>query len=287
MPRVEVRAARPSDAESMLAITRTVWEGHDYVPLVWNRWLADRSGVLMTASIDEEVVGLQHVGLQPDGDAWLEGIRVAEGARGRGVGKALVDRGVDWARDMGCAVARMAVSSDNGPSNRLSEKAGFDIVSRFDTMRAEPGGVVTATSVRIAQPFEERRVLDLMESAGYRYPADYTEGWTAYRLTRERLRLLLATHAVLIAGTVGDEAVVIATASSERPSIRVGLAAGTGAGIRAAGQWLRTRADEARLGSVRGTLDAAPEVLEALGAAGFSRGDDAMLLRARHLNPVP
>lgn len=268
----------------MLAITSTVWGGDDYVPFVWDRWLRDRDGVVLVATMAEEVVGLQHVELQQDGDAWLEGIRVAEAARGQGAGEALVEAGLGWARDMGCTAARLAVASENAASNRLSEKAGFDIAGRFRTVRGEAGGTRGTDPVRIAQPFEEQTVLDLLGTSRYRYPADYTEGWTAYRLTRDRLRLLLATHAVLLAGATGNEAVVIATASTERVSLRLGLLAGPREGIEALGRWLRARAAEAGVAAVRGTLDAPLDTIEALGAAGFASGDVDMLLRERRLN---
>lgn len=281
--KIEVRSARAADADAMLTITSTVWGGDDYVPFVWERWLRDRNGVLLVATIDGAMVGLQHVELQPEGDAWLEGIRVAENARGRGIGEALVERGVVWARDMGCAAARLAVASENAASNRLSEKAGFNIVGRFRTIRGEASGTAASASARIAQLFEEQIVVDVLETVGHPYPAYYTEGWTAYRLTRERLRLLLATHAVLITGVAGHEAIAIATASDERVSMRLGLVAGPTEGIEVLGRWLRARAVEAGIDQVRGTLDAAPEAMEALDAAGFGRGDVDMLLRERRL----
>lgn len=280
-----MRVARAEDADGMREITRTVWDGDDYVPFVWDRWLRGHNGSLLVATQDGQVVGLQHVEVQPDGGAWLEGIRVAEAVRGQGVGEALVERGVSWAREMGCPAARLAVSSENAASNRLSEKTGFRVTGRFRGMKAgaETFGV-ESIAVRLAQPFDDEAIIDLLEIAGYTYPATYTEGWTAYRLTRKRLRLLLAMHAVLVAGGVSPEAVAIATASNDRPSLRLGLVAGSPAGIRAIGLWLRDAAQSARIPTVRGTLAAGPESLAALTEAGFLPGNEDMLLRERGLS---
>lgn len=283
MPEIEVRAARASDTRAMLEITRTVWGGDDYVPHVWERWLHDRDGALLVATHAGQVVGLQHVQIQPDGDAWLEGIRVAETVRGAGVGEALVEHGLAWARDMGCAAARLAVSGDNAASNRLAEKAGFGVAGRYRTVRAEAEPAPQEPSVRLAQPFEEESILQLLDAAGYPYPATYTQGWTAFRLTRDRLRLLLATHAVVLCGQPTN-AIAIATTAPDRPSLRLGLAAGSPSGITSIGRWLRAQADRTRIARVRGTLDASGDVLAALRDASFQVGSEDMMLRERRLS---
>lgn len=284
MGTIEVRAARPDDRAAMFRITRPVWEGNDYVPLVWDRWLAGRDGIVLVATVKGAVVGFQHIQIHHDGDAWFEGIRVAEEARGQGVGEALVDRGLAWARDMDCTAARLAVSSDNEASKRLSEKAGFEVIGCFRTVQSEAAEVPVQTDVRPAQPFDEDAVLELLERAGHVYPATYTEGWTAYRLTRRRLRLLLAMHSVLIAGREAPEAVAIATMPADQPSFRLGLVAGSAVGITELGRRLRVEISRAHLPRVRGTLDASREVLQALEGAGFSGGQVDMLLRERRLS---
>lgn len=62
-----IRRARLADHAAMLHITRTVWEGHDYVPFVWDRWLRDPNGAVLVADRDGRAVGLQHAVLHLDG----------------------------------------------------------------------------------------------------------------------------------------------------------------------------------------------------------------------------
>jgi len=46
------------DTPAMLEITRTIWDGQDYVPYEWDRWLHDASGCLAVAELSGRVVGL-------------------------------------------------------------------------------------------------------------------------------------------------------------------------------------------------------------------------------------
>ena len=68
---LEIRRAVPADTAGMIEITRNVWEGNDYVPYLWDRWLNDPHGCLHVAVLDSRLVGLQHVRTLPDGSAWL------------------------------------------------------------------------------------------------------------------------------------------------------------------------------------------------------------------------
>ncbi len=53
-----VRPARPEDRGDMEAICAQVWEGRDYVPEVWDAWLADPHGQLSVVELRGRVVAL-------------------------------------------------------------------------------------------------------------------------------------------------------------------------------------------------------------------------------------
>ena len=50
---------RPADRERVVELTADVWEGHDYLPEVFEAWVADPSADFMAAEEDGVVVGLQ------------------------------------------------------------------------------------------------------------------------------------------------------------------------------------------------------------------------------------
>lgn len=266
---ITVRRARPDDAPTMIEITRGVWGGHDYVPTVWETWLRDRTGVLLVAEAGGVPMGLQHVAVQPDNAAWLEGIRVREDVRGMGIGTALLNAGIDWARFNGLVAARLSTSTDNPASNRMAERVDFGEVARFAPVKLAAANGPANTRARVARPDERdavyRTLLQLTASDFY------TEGWTAYRLTPERLEVLLATSAVLVCGGGQPDAIAIATATPERRDPRLGLLAGTPEGTMHILQYLQGTARSLGLDTLRGQLNSRALASERMERWGLTR----------------
>jgi GNAT superfamily N-acetyltransferase len=250
----------------MLQMTRDVWGGHDYLPSVWHTWLADSSGMLMAATIEGRVVGFQHAGLQPDGSGWLEGIRVDPECQGHGIGTVLLSHGIEWARQMARGAVRLSTSDLNSASNRMAERAGMTQIGTFRMVEAEAAEGFYEAEVRVGSPTQCEAVADLLAEHGRTF---YTEGWTAYRLTVDRLSLLLAMGSVALVGDGGPEAVAIATFYGRRPYLRLGLLAGSSRGMSALALWVRGKAAQAALDTVRGPLHPDGVALEALGNAGY------------------
>ncbi|MBA2506451.1 MAG: GNAT family N-acetyltransferase [Thermoleophilaceae bacterium] len=59
-------------------------------------------------------------------DAWLEDLFVAEPARGTGLGRLLVEFGMDVARERGCARIELDVQDENEGALALYRATGFD-----------------------------------------------------------------------------------------------------------------------------------------------------------------
>jgi GNAT superfamily N-acetyltransferase len=250
----------------MLHITRDTWGGNDYLPYVWNGWLHDTRGILMAAEMEGRMVGLQHVALMPDGTAWLEGIRVDPEAQGKGVGTALLDAGIEWARFMDCRAARLSTSSQNDASNRMAVSRGFDRVCSFKTAElSEPVGSPSEV-VRIGLPSDNGAVGQFLRTKGIRY---YTEGWTAYELAPERTALLLAMGSIALVGRDAVDALAIATFNGKRPLLRLGLLEGSQDGMETLARWLAHRAAGVPSGPVRGQVEPDRGALHALAEAGY------------------
>jgi len=56
--RVVCRPALPKDTAGALALTSRIWDGHDYVPYLWQEWLDDQQGMLAVAEYAGRVVGI-------------------------------------------------------------------------------------------------------------------------------------------------------------------------------------------------------------------------------------
>lgn len=166
---VAVRQALPEDRDAVLAFCARIWEGDDYIPYVWDAWLADERGVLLVAVAGELPVGLAHVTLLSDEDAWLQGVRVDPDERRQGIGRLLVSRALVAARERGATVVRLMTSPTNIASRGLFARFGFVRVAEVARYTAtallpeddDPGSapaaveLVPATGGRLSTPGEE------------------------------------------------------------------------------------------------------------------------------------
>ena len=118
-----VRPVRPADRERILEITRTVWEGHDYIPRVFDRWISDAGAAFEAAEVDGVVVGVQRLRPYAPGLIWYEGLRVAEERRRQGIARAMLDAAIGEAREQNFREMRLATR--DSPAVRLFESAGF------------------------------------------------------------------------------------------------------------------------------------------------------------------
>jgi RimJ/RimL family protein N-acetyltransferase len=264
-----VRRGRVEDTPAMLQITRDVWEGHDYVPRVWTSWLSDNRGILLVAEAEGTMVGFQHVALHPDHSAWMEGIRVRADLQGSGVGSRLLAAGIDWARFSALTSVRLSTAGPNPASNRMAERAGFRTVGRFASVRVNVKGRAASQIARLARPDELVEVRASLDRTGD--SQFYTEGWTAYRLTDERLGSLLAAAQVLVAGPSRIEAVGIVTATPDRLEPRPGLLAGDPGAIASILASLESTLRQLGAEFSRGQVQMSAETLRALEPYGLQR----------------
>jgi RimJ/RimL family protein N-acetyltransferase len=80
---------------------------------------------LFVAEIDGEIVGM--IGLHPEGYGVVDlGMQVKGGYRGQGIGSALLERGIAWARESGAHKMALQHWPHNDAGRALYEKYGFE-----------------------------------------------------------------------------------------------------------------------------------------------------------------
>lgn len=142
-----MRRARPDDEEAVLGFATRTWNGWDYMPQAWPRWLAADDGVMLvglpgapsdgSAALDadgaplpaDQPVAVVRVALTGPGEAWLEGIRVDPRVRGMDVATDLQIAELHWAAANGAAIVRYATSARNEASHRLGARGGFELLT--------------------------------------------------------------------------------------------------------------------------------------------------------------
>lgn len=122
-PDVSLRPVRPADHDRVVEITRDVWNGRDYIPKVFDRWVSDAGAAFEAAEVDGVVVGVQRLRPYAPGLMWYEGLRVAEAYRRQGIARAMLEAAIDEAREQN--FREMRLGTRDLPAVRLFESAGF------------------------------------------------------------------------------------------------------------------------------------------------------------------
>ena len=147
---VAIRPVARSDAASWLRLRCELWpEGSESEHRSEiEQFLAGQSrepqAVFLAVEPAESVVGLAELSIRPCAEgcrtnrvAYLEGWYVEPEARGRGIGRALVEAAEEWGREQGCA----EFASDTQPENEISGLAhralGFEDVGMVRCFRKD------------------------------------------------------------------------------------------------------------------------------------------------------
>jgi RimJ/RimL family protein N-acetyltransferase len=188
MPGFTLRSMSAADKPAILEIASRTWEGSDYLPWVFDDWLADRDGEFVAALFAGRVVGCGKLTFVTPVDAWLEGLRknpeVPEGGLAETISRYFLRR---LAGRPGLRSVRFSTYVLNERSIAVNERLGFrrrHVLSckiwtgkRDELRRAACPDDGRVTVVR--DPDEVRRFVEAsawLDAAG----GLVCEGWRAY-----------------------------------------------------------------------------------------------------------
>jgi GNAT superfamily N-acetyltransferase len=118
-----LRPVRPQDRARIVEMVEQIWDGHDYLPAVFDEWASDPAGNFQAAELDGLVVAIHRLRPIAPGVLLYEGMRVDPERQGRGIGHALLAAALDEARAMGASTVRLVTG--NPAAIRIFEAAGF------------------------------------------------------------------------------------------------------------------------------------------------------------------
>jgi RimJ/RimL family protein N-acetyltransferase len=132
------RPACQEDTAQALALAALIWEGDDYIPYVWEKWLTDRYGLLAVAECQGRIVGLGKLTRHSPGSWWMEGLRTHPEFEGRGIASQIFRYlQYTWQRT-GDGILRLATHSENLPIHHICERNGFQRLGELIIYKALP-----------------------------------------------------------------------------------------------------------------------------------------------------
>ena len=191
------RPAAPRDRDTVFAFCATTWPNGDYIPLVWDAWLAEPDGAFVVGVDAEDVpFAVGKLSVAAPGEGWLQGLRVDPTRRRGGWGRALLLHLVEqgWARDL--HTLRFLTDWDNTPMHRLAPTLGFAKGGAYHPHRAEAGD---ASAARLAQPSESEPLWATVEAILEPNALLRWRGWTAARATAAWFANAVSEGRVLVA----------------------------------------------------------------------------------------
>ena len=162
----DIRRARAEDHAAISAFTASTFEWGDYVADVLPDWLDDPNGLVLVAVDDSDTpVAVGRGVLLSDRELWLQGARVSEAWRRKGIGSSVTEDLIGWARKKGARVARLGTEEWNEPAQGQVEAAAFRKVGRWIVARRTGTRTKPITATNGGRRAQARRKLEQAPSS--------------------------------------------------------------------------------------------------------------------------
>jgi GNAT superfamily N-acetyltransferase len=275
---LRIRPARPEDRPAMEHICAHTWEDGDYIPQVWDEWLADPSGGMFVGEMGAsggKVVALSKITFQADGQVWLEGMRVDPDYRRLGIASRFLEFNIAYASEHRARVVRLATGGSNTAVHHLTARAGMEYVATYVMWLAEPlpGGPPPAVLLREDAP-QVRRFLQNSQVLAHTHGL-YTANWACQDLSAELATRLLNRGQVVAELAPGGQlsALALLQADPGEDEMWIGFADGERPALVALATAIRGYAAQMGAEKIRIMLPDLAWLRDAFRAAGYNSGD--------------
>ncbi len=183
-----IRPIVAADKPAILDIASRTWDGGDYLPWVFDDWLADTDGEFVAALLDGRVAGCGKLTFLTPRDAWLEGLRkhpdVTHGGLAEAVTRYFLRR---LAGRPGLDTVRFSTYVANERSIAVNERLGF-VRRRVFSCKAWSAKRDELASLACPSAGQARVAHDPAEAIGFLEASPWLaatggllcEGWRAY-----------------------------------------------------------------------------------------------------------
>lgn len=125
----------PEYKSEILRISSKIWEGDDYLPYYFDKWIKDQKGEFTAIFYDEKLIGCAKLTFLTETDIWFEGLRKDPDCKVHGVAKELIryylNKVVALSRKQKITSVRFSTYIDNIASIKSNEKMGAKLVKSY------------------------------------------------------------------------------------------------------------------------------------------------------------
>lgn len=267
----------------MELICAQTWEWGDYVPSVWDEWLADEQGAFIVGDLGPQMVALSKITFLSPDEIWLEGMRVASAFRGQGIAERFLGHSLTYAREHGARTVRLGTGDHNLPVHRIASRAGMECVGRYVLWVADPmpGGVPPPF---LAESHWDRVWRFLSSSLAYAHCNRlYSVDWAWQTLSEEKLGSLIQDGAVAATRSAAGDILALAILhfDPEDKALWIGFSdesgspapESPGSALTKLATAVRAYATDVDAASVRTMLPNIAPIRDAYQTAGYGYGD--------------
>ncbi|MFW6064325.1 MAG: GNAT family N-acetyltransferase [Candidatus Natronoplasma sp.] len=194
-PELEIREIEKTDKDEVVEMTSGIWDGRDYIPDYFDRWVED--GGFICGTVDGEIVALAKHTWHSEDVLWLEGLRVHPDHREKGYGRAMIEGQLDYINDnLDYQASRFLTSNDNTVVKKVVEDLGFKLKKAYDYVRLddedieemEPPSDEEIKEVQVEDEVEEVTGMVLSSEELDDNEGLYMEHWTAYPMDEDLIK---------------------------------------------------------------------------------------------------
>lgn len=178
------------DKQEILELSSHIWEGHDYIPDVFDDWVED-SG-FYCGKLDGKIIAVDKFTKQGNGVIWLEGLRVHPDYQGKGYATKMVNGLMDIVEEHDYSTLRFLTTAEKEPVKKMAIDHGFDIKQVYKYLVIDEEDLMDfemdiSPKIEQADITEADKILDFIYSSEeYKEnEKQYMAHWTTYDITDE------------------------------------------------------------------------------------------------------
>ena len=122
---ITLRKGNLKDKSEISELCKNIWNGKDYLPVVWNDWINNSNSSFIIADLENEIVAVYHV-YSFNSEIWLESLRVKEQYRHQGIANYLIKDLITTVQSKQIDNIRLTTSIENTKSISLFKNLNFN-----------------------------------------------------------------------------------------------------------------------------------------------------------------